>query len=117
MRSGYSYDEIAADMGYASRSSAWRLVTNALKSTVDDVAEDYLQGELERLDALQVAIWHSAMAGDIASANVLLRIIAQRVRLLGLEKSKPDAGRPRTVVDVEAHGAYMRNEERNHGAD
>ena len=57
------------------------------------------------------------MAGDIASANVLLRIIAQRVRLLGLEKSKPAAGRPRTVVDVEAHRAYMRNQERNHGAD
>ena len=46
-------------------------MTNALKSTVDDVAEDYLQLELDRLDALQLAIWHSAMAGDIASATTV----------------------------------------------
>jgi hypothetical protein len=104
-------------MGYASRSSAWRLVTNALKYIVADVAEDYLQLELERLDALQVAIWDAAMAGDIASANVLPRIIAQRVRLLGLENSKPEANPPRTVVDVEAHRAYICNQESNQGTD
>jgi hypothetical protein len=93
----------------------WQLVTSGLKSTVADVAEDYLQLELERLDALQVAVWDAAMAGDIASANVLLRIIAQRAGLLRLERSKPEAGPPRMVVDVEAHRAYIRTQECNQG--
>lgn len=35
---GRSYDEIAEDLGCASRGSARRLVTNALKSTMNDVA-------------------------------------------------------------------------------
>jgi hypothetical protein len=77
-------------------------MAEAVKSTVDDGADDYLQLELDRLDALQMGTWDAAMAGDIASANVLLRIIEQRVGLLGLERSKPEARPPRTVVNVEA---------------
>lgn len=109
MRSGSSYEEIAADLGYASRASAWRLVNNGLKSAVDDIAEDYLRMELERLDALQVGIWHCAIGGDIPSVNVVLRIIAQRVRLVGAGQVEVGiAAHP--VVNVGAHSEHIRNE-------
>ncbi|MGH3262871.1 MAG: hypothetical protein ACRDNS_12820, partial [Trebonia sp.] len=53
VRAGRSYDQIAEDLGYANRGSAWRLVQNGLKTTVDRLAQGHLEMELERLDALQ----------------------------------------------------------------
>lgn len=53
--------------------------------------------ELDRLDALQAALWDKALAADITA----LRIIEQRVKLLGLAREHrpdPGAGQPTTVV-------------------
>src|SRR5664279_1242242 len=87
VRAGCSYDEIAADLGYANRGSAYRLTQNALKPTVDRIAEDHLGYELARLDALQVPHWDAATSGlDVKAAHLVLKIIAARVRLLGLDK-------------------------------
>ena len=55
---------------------------------VDDV-QLLRQLEGDRLDALQVAIWEQAMTGDLRAVNVLLRIIAIRCKLFGLDR-KPD---------------------------
>jgi hypothetical protein len=98
VKAGHSYEEIAAELGYASRSSAWRLVTNGLKNAVSMLAEDYLQLELDRLDALQAAVWQSATNGDIAAAGLVLRIMEQRESLLALDKPKPVSPGPCTVV-------------------
>ena len=42
--------------------------------------------EMARLDALQLALWDDAMAGDVKAAGMVLRIIEQRSRLLGLDR-------------------------------
>jgi len=97
-RDGYSYDEIATDMGYANRSGAWRLVTNALKDTVDAVAEDHLQLELDRLDALQAPQWGAAVSGDLGAARFVLRIVEDRIRLLKLGKAAPSPKSPHGLV-------------------
>jgi hypothetical protein len=57
------------------------------------------------------------MADDIASVNVLLRTVEQRVRLLRMEKSKPEPSPPRMLVNMEANRAYLRNQDCNHGTD
>jgi hypothetical protein len=57
--------------------------------------------EIDRLDVLQAALWPQAMAGDTAAACVVLRIIEQRTRLLGLGREHrpgPGTGQPTTVV-------------------
>ena len=100
VRAGHSYDEIAADLGYANRGSAYRLTQNALKATVDRIAEDHLGYELARLDALQVAHWEAATSGlDIKAAYLVLKILDMRTRLLGLDKGpKAEPEEPRTIV-------------------
>jgi hypothetical protein len=89
VRSGSSYDEIASELGYANRGSAWRLVNNALKSAVDDVAQDYVRLELDRLEAVLFAYWKAAMSGDYAAANIVLKVLIHIDRLLGLDKPRP----------------------------
>jgi hypothetical protein len=88
VRAGNSYDAVAKALGYANRGSAWRLVQNALQSKVDVAVEDHRALELARLDALQFAHWHQACNGDAGSAHIVLRVIEQRSRLLGLDSKK-----------------------------
>ena len=38
------------------------------------------------LDGLQVALWDDAMKGDTRAVMAILRVIEQRVRLLGLQQ-------------------------------
>lgn len=83
---GNSYDKIAAEVGYANRGTAWRTVHNALRERTDDAVDLYRSQEIERLDRLQRAVWADAMAGDVRATNAVLRIIDQRVRLLGLDR-------------------------------
>lgn len=105
VRDGCSYDEIAADLGYANRGSAWRLVQNGLRSTVDRLAEDHLGLELARLDELQAANWKAALAGDLPTARLVLSVIQARCRLLGLDAPKAITPAPRTVVITDAERA------------
>lgn len=50
-----------------------------------DMAMDYVILELERLDALQVAIWAAAENGHLPSQDRVLQIMKQRASLLGLD--------------------------------
>jgi len=95
---GYSYDDIAEEVGYSSRGTAWRTVRKALSERVDEAVDEYRQTELARLDTLQSALWSKAMEGDIASANTILKIIDKRIRLLGLDRIEQESAGPRTVV-------------------
>lgn len=47
--------------------------------------EAHLAMELERLDELQFGLWQQAMIGDTKSVDTLLRLMAQRQKLLGLD--------------------------------
>jgi hypothetical protein len=93
VRAGKSYDEIARALGYANRGSAWRLVQNALQSAVTASIEEHRAIELERLDAFQHAHWEQACTGDSRSAQIVLKVIEQRIRLLGLtDAAKSESG-------------------------
>ena len=87
MLAGKDFDTIAAELGYATRSGAWRAVQRALSKQREALAGEYLMLEMQRLDALQVALWDQAMAGDVKAALGCLRIIEQRLALLGLTPS------------------------------
>ncbi len=65
---GHSYDEIADAVGYQSRGTAWRIVQDSLRSRIAEVATEYRELELARLDALQAAHWPQAVAGSVRSA-------------------------------------------------
>jgi hypothetical protein len=73
-----------------------------------DQARLALATELDRLDALQAKWWTKACDGDVAAANIVLKIIAQRARLLGLEDTdRRQAAVARTIVITGTPDEYV----------
>jgi hypothetical protein len=98
---GASYGAIAFEVGYSHRGTAYKAVHKALAEQVAGHVEELRRLELDRLDALQAAVWDKALADDSAAVNTVLRIIEQRARLLGLGQESPPhtgTGQPSTVV-------------------
>ncbi|MGO4341552.1 helix-turn-helix domain-containing protein [Pedococcus sp. 2YAF34] len=97
---GLTYEQIAEELGYANRGTVCRIVGDALATQQAEAIEDLRFVQRQRLDALQVALWDTAMAGDVKAAQAILAIVLARVRLLGLDgTSAHDQQRtPRTVV-------------------
>lgn len=83
-RAGLTWARIAEEVGYADHSGAHKAYQRALKNGAEQSSEEMLSQELDRLDRLQVAAWPKAMTGDAASMGMILKIIEQRVKLLGL---------------------------------
>ena len=100
---GSCYEDIAAAVGYANRGTAWNVVMDALRrETVEGIAH-YRQVELARLDALQGAHWSAAMSGtDTKAAELVLRVIAQRIKLLGLEGVQSDTGGANKTIVIDS---------------
>ncbi len=101
--SGLPWREVAGLTGYSSDVAAINAVTTYLqRAAIGQSAEQArlaLATELDRLDALQVAWWPRALDGDASAANVVLKVIAQRARLLGLEDpDRRTATGPRTII-------------------
>src|ERR1035437_6943000 len=98
---GLTYDQIAMELGYANRGTAYRVVSEALKAQTLEAVGELRNLEAERLDSLQLAMWQKAMDGDVPSAMAVLRCIMSRCRLLGLGGPGLLRGgdpRPRTLV-------------------
>ena len=87
-KAGASYDEIARQCGYRSRSGAYKAVSGALRDLVakTSLAADELR-ELEtiRLDALNDALWSRALAGELPAIDRVIRLMERRAKLLGLD--------------------------------
>ena len=86
---GKSLVEIAREVGYADKSSAHRAISRhliAMKST--PVVTEMRELELARLDRLHAAHWTFGLAGDMKSAELILKISARRSALLGLDRNE-----------------------------
>lgn len=83
---GATYEQAAKRAGYATRSGAYKGFWKAVDGRQADAVDEHRMLEVQRLDALQVAVWDKAVAGDVKAVNAVLRIIEQRSRLLGLDK-------------------------------
>ena len=96
--SGLSYEEAAAEVGFRSRSAAWKAFHKALADREADAIDEHRALELSRLDALQQPIWERAVTGDFTAANAVLRIIEARMRLLGLDRPTKTSAGPRSII-------------------
>jgi len=91
-RSGKQYDEIAEQL-QVSPSTACRYVNDALSEIAEkcaDRAGNVRQMELRRLDAVFCKMFELAEKGSPKAAAVCAKIIAQRCKLLGLDKIAVD---------------------------
>ena len=98
---GLTYDQIAAELGYANRGTVYHVVSGALEAQTVAAVDQLRSLEVERLDMLQLAMWQGAMEGDVPSAIAAIRCIMSRCRLLGLEGSdllQAADPTPRTLV-------------------
>jgi len=70
---GMTYQAIADEMGY--QNSVYTIIKQAQMQTTAAAVEDHRQLELDRLDAMQEALWPEAMRGRVSA---VLRIIQAR---------------------------------------
>lgn len=72
-----------------------RLTGRCTKHSVNvrfKAVDDLWQLELDRLDRLQASLSEKAMEGDVCAVGIVLMVIDQRIRLLGLRASDADLG-------------------------
>jgi len=84
---GMTYQAIANEMGYQNAGSVYTIIKQAQTKATAAAVEDHRQLELDRLDALQAALWPAAMRGRVSAVGAVLRLIQARGRLLGLYNS------------------------------
>jgi hypothetical protein len=84
-RAGATYDQIAASVGFAGRSGAYKAVMATLKAMLREPAEEVRLLELDRLDAMLLGLWAGAKSGDIKKAELVPKIMDRRAKLLGLD--------------------------------
>ena len=107
---GLSFDVIAQELGYANRGAAWKAAQACLERQTAASVNELRDLELARLDTLQAAYWTQATdGGSIRATELILKISAQRIRLLGMESPNrpPTQTEPDTIVIPSEEGAYI----------
>ena len=82
-----SYRRIAAALGCSHQTvkNYLRRALADLQREQKDVFAHAVAIESARLDKVQEAFWERAARGDVGAANLLLKVVARRCRLLGLD--------------------------------
>lgn len=83
--SGSSYEEIATQLGWKSRSAAVKAVRRALDRSLQPVADEYRALQMQRLDAMRRGIWPKVERGDARAVEVAVKIEEREAKLLGLD--------------------------------
>lgn len=98
---GCTFSEIANRVGYAHRGTAHKVVNAALRERIADDIDEYRRSEVARLDELQSVIWDeldaAATGGRLRAAALILKIIEQRAKVLGLYHQSAEP--PRMLID------------------
>jgi len=87
-KAGATYDQIAAQLGYSAKAAARHAVQAAIKEIIREPAEEVIQLELSRLDAMLLGCWTKAKSGDVHCIDRALRIMERRASYLGIDAPK-----------------------------
>jgi transcriptional regulator len=88
---GYSYGDIAQELGYSSESGAYKAVREARRLAVTEPVAEILQIELATLSMLQrkaIAALEAAKDGNLIGIDEVLAVMKRRSALLGLDAPK-----------------------------
>jgi len=89
-RAGWSFEDIAAEVGYANKGSAHRAVKQGIAAITRESATELIELELSRLDDLLAGLYEQARNGDLFAVDRALKIMDQRAKFLGLYEHKTD---------------------------
>jgi hypothetical protein len=108
---GKTLTQICDIMGVSDPSEVSRLMTERFAYDAayltDQERKTILGMELIRLDALQDAVWESAMLGDPKSVDSALKIIQTRARITGIEQVDPVVNKNLVLVMGEKEQDYI----------
>ncbi len=82
---GYTFQQMAEQMGFKDHSQAYRCWARAMASQVAENVDELRQLEDARLDALWAPMFTKAKAGNHLAVDRCLMIMARRARLWGLD--------------------------------
>ena len=84
---GATFEQIGERIG-VSKQAAFEMVSKALEETralTAESADALRQIELQRLDALQTALWSDAIKGDVQAIDRVLKVMTRRAQLTGID--------------------------------
>jgi len=88
---GHTYKDIARVCGYTTPERCKADLTKELRESVRETADELLELELIRLDALLRPVLKKAKAGDLWAVDRALTIMERRSKFLGLDAAqRPD---------------------------
>jgi hypothetical protein len=82
---GYSFQEIADELGYADSRVAHNVVRDELEAAGVESVEEMRQIEGLRLERVIRAIWPQVLRGDLEAIKTVLQIVRLEARLYGLD--------------------------------
>jgi hypothetical protein len=104
---GVPFDQIGQQLDPpCSMQRAYQLYRSALRQIIRDPGEELIKADLERLDMLWRAVIARALAGSARHAEVGIRVLERRARLLGLDAPTRSEVRL-TVEEAEALDAEI----------
>jgi hypothetical protein len=83
---GHTFDEIATELHYHDRGTAYRAVKLALSQVGREDARELRDLDLMRLDRMLAIIWPQIEDGDLAAVDRALRILKRRAEILGYDQ-------------------------------
>lgn len=108
---GVQPSEIATALGISHVHDVYRLLAERYSMDIDYTdkldRKSILYMEVTRLDALQAAVWPSAMMGDPKSIDSAIKIIATRAKITGLEQVDPVVQKNLVLVMGEKESDYI----------
>lgn len=87
-KAGYTFRQIADELGYAGHSSAYKAFQRALAKTVQVPADEYRTLHLARLEEIVRTFYPMTIRGDMAAANRILRALTQIADVSGLNAAR-----------------------------
>lgn len=95
-RKGYSYAQIAAELGVgvATAHKAVQDGCGEIQALAREDADAIVALELDRLDAMLAGVWHKASTGSTPAIRAALQISQRRMKILGLEREKLEMSGP-----------------------
>lgn len=87
---GVDYDRIAQQLEYKSRQQAREDVHRAYVQATKEVresVEELRNQDLDRLARLQAAFWGPALQGDPKAGEMVLKILARRAKMMGMDSA------------------------------
>jgi hypothetical protein len=82
---GFQYPDIAEELGYRNKGSAYKAVMAGLKAMMQEPANELRRMEIARLDEAIRVLYPPVLRGSLSHVDRLLKVMERKARMLGLD--------------------------------